>query len=126
MRSRPLVVTMLAALALPAVHPAPSGAQPRPGFPAPDPPQATATAGDVILPQAALQLSRPVRHLSVDEAVTLALEQYLDLRVERINPLIQDTAVAEARSVYAPTCRRRSPATSGTAPPAASSMAATW
>ena len=103
MRSRPLVVTMLAALALPAVHPAPSGAQPRPGFPAPDPPQATATAGDVILPQAALQLSRPVRHLSVDEAVTLALEQNLDLRVERINPLLQDTAVAEARSVYAPT-----------------------
>lgn len=44
-----------------------------------------------------------MRHLSVDEAVTLALEQNLDLRVERINPLIQDTAVAEARSVYAPT-----------------------
>ena len=102
MRSRRLVVTMLAALALPAVHPAPGRAQPPTWLPAPDPPEATARGG-VILPQAALHLSRPVRHLSVDEAVTLALEQNLDLRVERINPLIQDTAVAEARSVYAPT-----------------------
>ena len=44
-----------------------------------------------------------MRHLSVDEAVTLALEQNLDLRVERLNPLIQDLSIAEARSVYAPT-----------------------
>ena len=102
MRSRRLVVTMLAALALPAGHPAPGRAQSPTGLPAPDPPEAAARGG-VILPQAALHLSRPVRHLSVDEAVTLALEQNLDLRVERINPLIQDTAVAEARSVYAPT-----------------------
>ena len=101
MRSRRLIVTMLAALALPAV-PVPGRAQPRAGLPAPDPPQAAAGSG-VILPQTARQLSRPVRHLSVDEAVPLALEQNLDLRVERINPLIQDTAVAEARSVYAPT-----------------------
>ena len=43
-----------------------------------------------------------MRRLSIEEAVTLALEQNLDLRVERINPLIQDTVVAEARSVYAP------------------------
>ena len=56
-----------------------------------------------MLPRAALQPPRPVRRLSVEEAVTLALEQNLDLRVERINPLIQDTVVAEARSVYAPT-----------------------
>ena len=33
----------------------------------------------------------------------LALEQNLDLRVERINPRIQDMSVAEARSAYAPT-----------------------
>ena len=86
---RTLVVTMLMALALGGLHP-PRG-------------RAQAPAGDVILPRGSLQPSRPVRRLSVDEAVTLALEQNLDLRVERINPLIQDTLVAEARSVYAPT-----------------------
>ena len=43
-----------------------------------------------------------VRHLTVDEAVTLGLEQNLDLRVERLNPQIQDLGVAEARSVYTP------------------------
>ena len=89
------------ALALTGVHPASGRAQPGVGLPV-APAQAAASAGGIILPQVAPP-SRPVRHLSVDEAVTLALEQNLDLRVERINPLIQDTAVAEARSVYAPT-----------------------
>ncbi len=103
MRSGRLLVTMLMALALPALHPAPGRAQPRAGLPADAPAPAAAPAGSVILPRASLQASRPVRHLSVEEAVTLALEQNLDLRVERINPLIQDTVVAEARSVYAPT-----------------------
>ncbi len=103
MRRRRLVVTMLAALALPGAHPAPGRAQPRAESPAAAPAPAATSTGSVILPRAALPPSRPVRPLSVDEAVTLALEQNLDLRVERINPLIQDTAVAEARSVYAPT-----------------------
>jgi len=35
--------------------------------------------------------------------VALALAQNLALRIERINPLIQDTLVTEARSAYAPT-----------------------
>jgi outer membrane protein TolC len=43
-----------------------------------------------------------MRRLSVDEAVTLALEQNLDLQVERLNPRIQDMSVAQARSVYTP------------------------
>ena len=103
MRTRRLVATMLAALALPGVHPVPGRAQGPAGLPAADPAGAAASTGGVMLPRAALQPSRPVRRLSVEEAVTLALEQNLDLRVERINPLIQDTFVAEARSVYAPT-----------------------
>ena len=37
------------------------------------------------------------------DAITLALEQNLDLRLERLNPLIQDLSIAEARSVCAPT-----------------------
>ena len=102
MRTRRLVATMLAALALPGVHPVPGRAQGPAGLPAADPAEAAASTGGVMLPRAALQPSRPVRRLSVEEAVTLALEQNLDLRVERINPLIQDAFVAEARSVYAP------------------------
>ena len=102
MRTRRLVATMLAALALPGVHPVPGRAQGPAGLPAADPAGAAASTGGVMLPRAALQPSRPVRRLSVEEAVTLALEQNLDLRVERINPLIQDAFVAEARSVYTP------------------------
>ncbi len=103
MRSRRRLFTLLMALALPGAQPAPGLAQSGVGRPAAPPPRAAAPTGGVILPRAALQASPPVRRLSVEEAVTLALEQNLDLRVERINPLIQDTVVAEARSVYAPT-----------------------
>ncbi len=101
---RRLVVTMLMALALAGLHGAHGRAQTPAGLPAGAPPPAVAIAGTggVILPQPALQPTRPVRRLSIEEAVTLALEQNLALRVERINPLIQDTLVAEARSVYAP------------------------
>ncbi|MDP6579160.1 MAG: TolC family protein, partial [Vicinamibacterales bacterium] len=61
------------------------------------------TVGGIVLPAAALQpAGAAVRHLSVEEAVTLGLEQNLDLRVERLNPQIQDLGVAEARSVYTP------------------------
>ena len=67
-------------------------------------PGAPLEVAGVLVPPSALQPSdRPVRHVSVDEAVTLALEQNLDLRVERLNPQIQDLSIAEARSVYAPT-----------------------
>lgn len=47
--------------------------------------------------------SGPVRQLTVDEAVRLALEQNLALRVERINPEIQDQNVLQARTAWAPT-----------------------
>ena len=99
---RRLVVTMLMTLALAGLHPTRGNAQAPAGLPAAAPPGA-ASAGGVVLPRPALQPARPVRRLSIEEAVTLALEQNLDLRVERINPLIQDAFVAEARSVYAPT-----------------------
>lgn len=47
--------------------------------------------------------SGPVRQLTVDEAVRLALEQNLSLRVERINPQIEDQNVLSARTAWAPT-----------------------
>ena len=43
-----------------------------------------------------------VRRLSMDEAVRLALEQNLGLQVERMNPQIQDIAVAQAQSSWVP------------------------
>ena len=81
-----------------------AGAQTRPDRPLPGGPSAAVEVAGVLVPRSALQpAGRPVRDLSVAEAVALALEQNLDLRVERLNPLLQDLSIAEARSVYAPT-----------------------
>jgi outer membrane protein len=44
-----------------------------------------------------------VRRLSVDEAVSLALEQNLGIQIERFNPQIEDVSVAQARSFWQPT-----------------------
>jgi len=43
-----------------------------------------------------------VRRLSIDEAVKLALEQNLGIRIQRIDPQIQDMGVAQARAFWAP------------------------
>ena len=43
-----------------------------------------------------------IRRLSAKEAVDLALEQNLSIQVERLNPLIDDLSVAEARSAWTP------------------------
>lgn len=91
-------------LAVAAFWPSPGTAQtpPEPALPAAA--AARVTAPGIIVPPASRQPpSRPVRRISIDDAVTLALEQNLDLRVERLNPLILDLSIANARSVYAPT-----------------------
>ena len=44
----------------------------------------------------------PVRRLSIDDAVRLALEENLGIRIQRIDPQIQDVNVALARSFWAP------------------------
>jgi outer membrane protein TolC len=41
--------------------------------------------------------------LTLDEAVALALERNLDIAVQRLNPQLQDIAIASARSFYSPT-----------------------
>lgn len=46
--------------------------------------------------------SGPVRRLSIDEAVTLALEQNLGIRIQRLDPQIQDLGISQARSLWAP------------------------
>ena len=42
------------------------------------------------------QLQGPVRRLSIDEAVALALEQNVDLQVDRIDPQVQDYSISVA------------------------------
>ncbi len=60
-------------------------------------------ATGVILPAASVQPpTAPIRRLSVDEAVALALENNLGIRSERYGPQIQDMVVADARSVWLP------------------------
>ena len=44
----------------------------------------------------------PVRQLSMEAAIGLALQNNLSLRVERINPELQDLAIAQARTVWTP------------------------
>ena len=105
MRSARTVLTILTLSCWLGAWPTPADAQTRPALGVPPAGSgASAALGAVILPVTSLQPgSRPVRLLSVDEAVTLALEQNLDLRVQRLNPLIQDMSIAQARSVYTPT-----------------------
>jgi outer membrane protein TolC len=46
--------------------------------------------------------SESLRRLSIDEAVKLALEQNLGIRIQRIDPQISDVGVMQARSFWAP------------------------
>jgi outer membrane protein len=46
--------------------------------------------------------TEPVRRLSIEDAVRLALEQNLGIRVQRFEPQIQDVGVAQSRSFWAP------------------------
>jgi outer membrane protein len=51
---------------------------------------------------AAEQPQTPVRRLSIDEAVAMALEQNVDLQVDRINPQVADLSISVARSGWTP------------------------
>src|SRR5262245_40970636 len=56
-----------------------------------------------LTPQAqAGSTAEPVRRLSIDEAVLLALEQNLGIRIQRIDPQIQDIVIAQSRSSWTP------------------------
>lgn len=104
MRSGQILISLVALSVLLAARPGPAETQTLAG--PGEPPAAvgsTVTLTGLVLPLSTWQPSEgPTRRLSIDEAVTLALEQNLDLQVERINPRIEDMSVAEARSVYTP------------------------
>jgi HAE1 family hydrophobic/amphiphilic exporter-1 len=58
-------------------------------------PQAGGPTGRAAVPGA--------RALPIDEAVKLALEQNLDVQVERLNPELQQLAITQARTAWTPT-----------------------
>jgi outer membrane protein TolC len=49
-----------------------------------------------------LEPTGPIRPLSIDEAVQLALQQNLGIQVERLNPALQDYSIAQALANYTP------------------------
>src|SRR5918993_3937767 len=62
----------------------------------------TAPAPAIVPASTGAQFQGPVRRLSIDEAVALALEQNVDLQVDRIDPQVQDLAISVARSNWTP------------------------
>lgn len=65
--------------------------------------QTAPPAAAVVVPAStAAQFQGPVRRLSIDEAVALALEQNVDLQVDRIDPQVQDYSISVARSGWTP------------------------
>lgn len=71
---------------------------------APSLPPSPGAAARLVLPQPAASTERaPVRRLSLDEAVAMALERNLALRVAQLGPQIQDLNVAQARASWQPT-----------------------
>jgi outer membrane protein len=61
-----------------------------------------AAAAQTVVPQAQAETAGPVKKLTVDEAVALGLENNPNLRVERINPMLQDANIDQARSAWSP------------------------
>jgi outer membrane protein len=88
---------MILAAAAFLVTPAPAGAQ-APSLPSLLDQVAAQTAAAGQSDQAG-----PVRRITVDEAVQLALEENLGIRIERLAPQIQDVGISQARSSWAPT-----------------------
>ena len=62
----------------------------------------TSPAAAVVAASTPAQFQGPVRRLSIDEAVALALEQNIDLQVDRIDPQVQDYSISVARSGWTP------------------------
>jgi len=60
---------------------------------------AQSAAPQAQTPESTAATGRP---LSMDDAVRLALEQNLGIRIQRYDPQIQDTGVAQSRSFWSP------------------------
>lgn len=60
------------------------------------------TTGAPAAPTGVTTAQGPVRRLSIDDAVATAIEQNLDLQVQRLNPQIQDTNLGVIKAAYTP------------------------
>jgi outer membrane protein len=77
----------------------PAQQTPQPPLPPAPAPTTTAPPQQPAAPPAA---AGPVRQLTVDDAVRLALEQNLGVQVERLNPQLQDYSIAQAYTAWRP------------------------
>src|SRR5688572_7845082 len=77
----------------------------------------TAPASAMVPASAGTQFQGPVRRLSIDEAVALALEQNVDLQVDRIDPQVQDYSISIAKSGWTPVFFSSVTTSSATNPP---------
>jgi outer membrane protein len=66
------------------------------------PPVSLSLAVQTAAQTAALQPGETVRRISIDEAVKLAMEQNLGIKIQQFDPQIQDTGVSLAHSLWNP------------------------
>jgi len=64
----------------------------------------------------AAQEDQTTRRLSIDDAVQLAMEQNLGIRIQRIDPQVQDMSVAQSRSFWTPNLTASSARSSASQP----------
>jgi outer membrane protein len=87
---------------------------------APPPPSSPPLQQPLAVPK--LPASQPqtgtVLRLSIEEAVTLSLEQNLGIRADRLGPQIEDMSVASARAAFTPQFFSRMNTSGETSPPA--------
>ena len=94
----------------PPAQPAPAQGQPAPAVPPPPVVPAPTPAGQAQPAAPASQAAPiqeqkgggPTRRLTIEDAVKVALEQNLDVQVERLNPRLAELGVDSARSVWKP------------------------
>lgn len=79
--------------------------------------QTTPMLSAAAAPAVAEQVQGGTRRLSIDEAVALALEQNVDLQVDRIDPQLQDYSISVARSGWTPVFFSNFVTRSQTSPP---------
>jgi outer membrane protein TolC len=88
--------------AQPAPAQPPVAAQPVPPAPTPAAGQAATTPASQAAPITEQKGGGPTRRLTIDDAVKVALEQNLDVQVERLNPRLSELAVDQARGAWLP------------------------
>jgi outer membrane protein TolC len=87
-------------------------------IPAPQPAPTTPASLTPPVPPVLDPAAGPVLRMTVDEAVTSALEQNLGIRADRLEPQIQDMSVGAARAAFTPSFFTRMNTSTESSPPA--------